>query len=33
MEIEKAKRIQRYYDYLRLTVIIIVVGLLAYFTL
>lgn len=33
MEIEKAKRIQRYYDYLRLTVILIVVGLLAYFTL
>lgn len=33
MEMEKAKRIQRYYDYCRLAIIVIIVGLLAYITL
>lgn len=30
MDKEKAKKIQRYYDYFRLTVIILFIGLLAY---
>lgn len=33
MNKEKALKIQRWYDYFRLAVVIIVVGLLAYFTL
>lgn len=33
MNEEKAKKIQRYYDYFRLTVVILFIGLLAYLTL
>lgn len=29
----KAKKIQRYYNYLRLAIVILFIGLLAYFTL
>lgn len=33
MNAEKAMKIQRYYDYFRLVMIIVIVGLLVYFSL
>lgn len=33
MDIEKAKKIQRYYDTFRLVMVIMIVGLLVYYTL
>lgn len=33
MDEEKAKKIQRYYDYFRLTVVILFIGILVYLTL
>lgn len=33
MDIEKAKKIQRYFEYFRLTVVILIIGLLVYLTI
>lgn len=33
MDEEKAKKIQRYYDYFRLTVVILFIGILVYLTI
>lgn len=33
MDKEKAKKIQRYFDYIRLTVVVVLIGLLVYFSL